>query len=272
MLQGDIMKRYEYVFVVLVYRTTEDLRSFFASLMLADSKVIVVNSYYDDVTDREFRAIAEAHDADFLTVENRGYGYGNNMGCRHALDNYDFRYLVISNADVIIEKWPENLQDGADGYILAPDIRTLSGKRQNPNIPFRPSSILENIEYRLYEGKHSKLIYAAHALSRMKKIIFYLCQSLSSRKMKIYSPHGAFIIIPRQILQKLYPLFNESMFLFNEERHLARLAERNGIAVIYEPDIRIKHMEDGSISTLNARIFDLSRSSYIEYYKYWINE
>ena len=41
---------YDFVFVVLVYRNTADLHDFFAALKVANSKVVVVNSYYDDNT------------------------------------------------------------------------------------------------------------------------------------------------------------------------------------------------------------------------------
>lgn len=260
------MKKFRYVFVVLVYRNTDDLRSFFASLYLPDCKVIVVNSYFDDETEIVFKKIADENGADFVSVENRGYGAGNNAGCRYAIEHYSFDYLVISNADIVIECWDENCLEEGRNMIIAPDIRTLSGKRQNPNIPYAPSRLLEKMEYRLYKGNHNSLIYLAHAISRLKKIFFYLTYGISKSRTMIYSPHGAFMILPETVLGTLYPLFNEKMFLFNEERYLARLARKKGIAVRYAPEIRIRHMEDGSISLLNVKLFELSRDSYIEYY------
>ena len=38
------------VYVVLTYRNTEDLESFFAHLGGPDGRVVVVNSYYDEMT------------------------------------------------------------------------------------------------------------------------------------------------------------------------------------------------------------------------------
>lgn len=259
------MKKYKYVFVVLVYRNTADLKSFFASLKLEDFKVIVVNSYFDEESDKAFKCIAEENNADFITVENKGYGAGNNAGCRYAMDHYEFSYLIISNADITIENWDEKAIAEQGDKIIAPDIRTLSGKIQNPNIPYKPSKFNEDFQYWAYKGHHNRMIYFAHAVSRLKKILFYATHS-SSRPASIYSPHGAFMIIPSDILSRLYPLFNEKMFLFNEERYLARLVRSNGISVAYVPKIQIKHMEDGSISLLNIKIFELSRDSYIEYY------
>ena len=263
------MKKYEYVFVVLVYRNTSDLISFFKSLNLSNYKVVVVNSYYDEMTDGEFRKIAQANDADYITVENKGYGAGNNAGCRYALENYEFSHLIISNADVTVENWDKEVIDLQGDRIIAPDVRTLSGKRQNPNIPFKPSGLLERIEYKFFKNRHSKLIYMTYIISRLKKLLFYFRNSIVSGPRRIYSPHGAFLIIPYNVISKLHPLFNEEMFLFNEERHLARLAEENNVEVVYVPQIRIKHMEDGSVSTINTRLFDLMSASYQVYYEYW---
>ena len=93
---------YDFVFVVLVYRNTKDLEDFFCSLKVPYSKVVVVNSFFDDKTEQEFQSIAQRNRADFISVPNKGYGFGNNTGCRYALENYKFKYLVISNADIEI--------------------------------------------------------------------------------------------------------------------------------------------------------------------------
>ena len=68
---------FDFVFVVLVYRNTQDLKDFFSSLNIPNSKVVVVNSFYNDETKSEFEQIAIDNGADFLNVENKGYGYGN---------------------------------------------------------------------------------------------------------------------------------------------------------------------------------------------------
>lgn len=96
---------YDFIFVVLVYRNTSDLVDFFASLKLERTRVIVVNSFYDKESELQFKQIAESNHADFLSVPNKGYGAGNNRGVEYALKHYDFKYLVISNADVEIKNW-----------------------------------------------------------------------------------------------------------------------------------------------------------------------
>lgn len=258
------MKKYKYIFIVLVYKNTADLIDFFAHLDIEESHVLVVNSYYDDATEEQFKKIAAENNADFLSVENRGYGFGNNCGIEYALNNYDFDFLIISNADITVRKL--NPATISKTKVTAPKILTLRGKNQNPSSPFSPSKLLDNLLLKTYEGNHNKLIWAFWTYSRFTKILYYC---ISGIRKKVFSPHGAFIIIPKHILSTCIPLFNEKMFLFNEESHLGRLLKKNGFEVEYNPEIVIDHKEDGSVSLLNASIFNLQKESFLELYKYW---
>jgi len=261
------MKGLDFVFVVLVYRNAEDLLDFFDNYRVPNSKVVVVNSYYDEPTDRKFHEIANRFDADFITVPNKGYGAGNNKGCEYALNNYQFRYLVISNADVTIEKLGIESLKKYENSIIAPKIINRAGRNQNPSVPFKPSYLLENFRRWIYIGNHTKIIWAYFVLSRFKKVLFY---AISRVRKKIFSAHGSFIILPEQVVKKIYPLYNEDMFLFNEEEHLGRLALKNGIETYYVPNIIIHHKEDGSISLSNINEFEKLKQSYLVYYHYWI--
>lgn len=259
---------YRIVFVVLVYRNTQDLVDFFKSNKVPDSKVIVVNSFFDSDSNELFKRIALDNNADFLSVPNKGYGFGNNKGIQFALSHYEFDYLIVSNADISIENFDVKILNNYPNSVIAPKILTLNGKNQNPSSPFAPSKFRENIVMRLYKGKHRHLIYVYYAWSRFSKIIYYL---ISKFRRKIFSPHGAFFIIPQSILKKIVPLYNEKMFLFFEEHHFGQLAKQNGVNVEYVSELIIRHKEDGSVSFLSESIFNLMRQSYLEYYDYWFH-
>lgn len=258
--------RYDLVFIVLVYRNTSDLSDFFKSNTLSDAKTIVVNSYYDEETELEFKRLAHEHCADFISVPNKGYGAGNNAGIAYAIENYSFKYLIVSNADITIEKFNRNIFEGFKDTIFAPKILTISGKNQNPSSPFRPSKLREGIVNKIYSGNHRHLIVLFYVWSRLSKIIYYL---ISPLRKKIEAPHGAFFIMPYSVVSRLMPIFNEKMFLFFEENHLGKLARKNNISIRYTPEIVIRHKEDGSINYLSTSIFPLMRQSYMEYYSYW---
>lgn len=77
--------------------------------------------------------------------------------------------------------------------------------------------------------------------------------------------------MPNDILQKLFPLYNERMFLFVEEMHLAMLAKKNGIKFYYDSSIVVNHKEDGSVSFLNNEN-DIQNQSYLEFYNTWFGK
>lgn len=256
------MKRYDLVFVVLVYRNTNDLRDFFNNLETENSKVIVVNAYYDDQTKREFEFIAQENHADYINVENKGYGYGNNQGIDYAIKKYLFRYLVISNADICIQNM--NICQIQDTHITAPDIVTLTGKHQNPYLPYH-WQWYENLKYWMYKKNFKQFFIIISIISRLTRELY----NLTIKKGYIYSAHGSFFIIPYNILKKIHPIYNEQIFLYKEEECLAHLAREKNINILYSPEIRVIHKEDGSTATMSERKYDLERKSYIIFYETW---
>ena len=256
---------YDLVFVVLVYRNTQDLEDFFESFNLVNAKVIVVNSYYDDNTEQIFKAIAKKNNADFISTSNNGYGAGNNLGCEHALNHYKFKYLVISNADIIIKEM--KIEDLDENVITAPNIIDRNGKLQNPSSAYY-DRLIEKLYYYIFKYKKYSLVYLCVFINKIEREIFYITHKIVNAK-KIYQAHGANIIFPYNILEKLHPIFNEEMFLFCEEPHLAKKANSLGIPIEYNDKILVLHKEDGSTSFLDRKIMDITRDSYLVYYKYW---
>lgn len=259
---------YDFVFVVLVYRNTKDLEDFFSTLTLPSAKVIVVNSFYNEESRKQFETIAKAHDADFLNVENKGYGYGNNRGCEHALQHYQFKYLIISNADIEIKKLDISMLSQYENSIIAPNIQTLTGKRQNPFMPYY-LPWLDSIKNWIYKHDLRWMLLVMAIQSRLTREFYLLIHRWG--KKTIYAAHGSFIIFSFEVIQALCPIYNERMFLFSEEEHLAQKAKRAGIPIYYEPTILIKHKEDGSTSAITDQ-FVYFRSSYIEYYSTWYHD
>lgn len=265
-LYQEKTKTFEFIFVVLVYRNVGDLRDFFEHFTMPRSKVIVVNSYYDDSSELEFRTIAETNHADYLSVPNNGYGTGNNRGIEYALKEYQFRYLVISNADITIESLC--MDSVIPHAINAPNIITITGKKQNPHTPFY-LRFLEKIKYYGFSTNRYPVVLLGCALNKILRECFYVMNKINGYN-RIHAPHGAFLILPYDELKKMAPLFNEQMFLFAEEDHLAMLAKTNHVEVRYNPKIIVHHKEDGSVQyTPDSSLLAISRSSYLAYCSYW---
>lgn len=261
-------QKYDIVFVVLVYRNTDDLRDFFLHNHIRNSHTVVVNSFYDVISEGALRKIAEENNASFLSVPNKGYGTGNNRGVDYALKYFVFDYLVISNADINIREFDISIARKYDKSIIAPEILSASGRKQNPCEPFKPLRIAHDLVYKAYKGNHNKLIWIYYAWCRLLRTI-YIIMNCYNRASQIYSAHGSFVIFPAGVLIKLTPLYNEKQFLMNEESHLAKKALQKDIKTIYVKDIVIDHKEDGSMSLEYKNEWPLLKQSFMEFYEYW---
>lgn len=259
--------KYDFVFVVLVYRNTQDLKDFFCSLKIPNTKVVVVNSFFDEETEKEFKQIAESNNADFLSVPNRGYGAGNNSGVEFVLQRYDFKYLVISNADIIIQNMSVKVLDICQAGIYAPSIHTLSGKQQNPHMPYH-IKLIDRLKYNFFLHDNWRMIILFCAINKVFRILF-LSITRHFNGGKIYSAHGSFVILPKSVLQKLAPLYDEDVFLFTEEENLALNARAHGVCSYFIPEIKITHKEDGSTAMISDRQRDLTRDSFVKFYQKW---
>lgn len=267
-INSAFMKEYDYVFIILVHRNTSDLEKFFLSFNIPNSKVIVVNSYYDEVTDVAFKNIAITNNSDYISVPNRGYGAGNNRGCEYALQNYAFKYLVISNADIVINRYlPADILP--KNAIIAPRIKTLRGKDQNPYMVLS-GQIVDKYKYLCLKNNWLILLYVYYFVNRLLREAYLVSRIFAKRKFrKISSAHGAHCIIAYDIIKEFAPIYNERMFLFCEEEHLAKLAATQNIPIYYCEEINITHMEDGSVGITNINQHENKRKSFVEYYKYW---
>lgn len=67
------MEYYKYVFVILVYRNTNDLEDCLASITekVSSCKSVIVNAYYDDDSLHEVERIANLYHCDFISIENK---------------------------------------------------------------------------------------------------------------------------------------------------------------------------------------------------------
>lgn len=70
---------YDFVFIVLVYKNTLDLEEFFLSLNLLNTKVIVVDSFYDEVTSMAFENIALKYSASYLQTAKQIVPFSKNI-------------------------------------------------------------------------------------------------------------------------------------------------------------------------------------------------
>ena len=254
--------RREIVFVVLTYANCDDLEDFISSstIINASSKIIIVNSYYDESTLETIRSIADKNDCDFIGIENKGYGYGNNIGIAYAREKYDFDYLIISNPDIIIRDFNYNSIRKFKNSIIGPNIITSKGKKQNPF--YVKNKYFPRLENRFMKKKNYLGYYSIMAIYKFQKKWLELTSKITHKNFfEVYALHGSFMIFHKGVFQKLDSLFDENIFLFCEEMVLAVKAKKNDIPMIYINNINVLHKEDGSMKFMDGKMYDIECES-----------
>lgn len=264
------MKKYNYVFIVVTYKNGNDLYDFINSLnsTIKKYKVIVVNSFYDNETKNNINKISQELNLDFINIDNRGYGYGNNIGIDYAIKKYMFDYLVVCNSDVIVKKLSE-IDLINENTILGPKIEANNGKMQNPYW-VKKSKLLEYLMYLGRKKKRKSLMWINIIINKILRQLFLLFNK--NKCKKIYAVHGSFVLFTRDVVLKLNPIYDENMFLYNEEAYLAYRCRKEKIQVLYYPKIQVFHKEDGSTGGIPHNIDTLSSDSYIYYYEKYIKK
>lgn len=267
-----VKKKYDFIFVVLTYRNYKDLEDFFASLCFCEAthKVIVVNAFYDEESNEIIKKIAENHEADFIKIENLGYGYGNNKGIEFAKVNYQFDFLIVSNPDIEIRKMRIKDLTGFENAVIAPKIECLSGKMQNPMF-YKKSNIALKMIYKGLKEKKNFLFVAGCAINKCIRICGILVSGLKGKNgfLRIYQAHGSFVIFSRAVLEKFNNVYDEKIFLFAEECYLAKMLEDKNISTFYNSNIYVFHKEDGSMQYRTDISEQMVTSNVYVYEKYY---
>ena len=265
------MKKYKYIFVVLVYRVAKDLFDFDKSLkeyVKSDYKVVIINSYMNEKTEKEIRETAFLLKYDYLNVENKGYGYGNNQGIKYVNENYEYDYLIISNADIIIKKFEDYLLPNTNA-VIGPLITTINGKSQNPYWVLK-NNLAEKWIYDGYKNASKFKMILAKGINKLIREVFLLTKKKSRKIFNIYAVHGSFLIFTNDVVKKLNPIYDEKMFLYNEEAYLAKYLKDNNVNCFFYPSIEILHKEDGSTSGIKFDENKYLKESYLYYYEKYI--
>lgn len=262
---------FNFVFVVLVYRNHTDLIEFLESLKKSDFtyKVIVVNSFYDIASKTMVEEVSFKYACEFINIENKGYSYGNNIGVKYAIEHYSYDYLVISNPDIIVNNMCLSIlsQENKSLDIIGPKIITNNSKNQNPF--YYSKNYFTFLFLKIFSQTQIKFfLYISLSINKMLGK-FYRRFSVNSQYTQVYALHGSFIIFSSNAINQLEPLFDENMFLFCEEIHLAELVKSKNMSMHYYPKIEVLHKEDGSIAFIKNDISKILINSLRSFFNNW---
>lgn len=263
--------KYTYIFVILVYRNIDDLRECIDSIgaNVRDFRIVVVNSFYDETSREVIAQVAAEKGCDFLNVENKGYSFGNNAGMRYAREHYDYDFIVVSNPDIVIQRFDDSRIGDFD--IVAPQIVAADGRMQNPMV-VKECRLARILVYYGFKWNFSSLLFAGIALNKVRRVLSVRMHR-NGLPYRIYAAHGSFVLLKKQVVDALFPVYDERMFLFAEEDILALRAAQTGFAIWYVPDVVIRHKEDGSMKladfSTNAELRKSNMYFYETYVKGW---
>ena len=263
------MKTVDLIIIVLTYRNYEDLKDLFASYSYSfgslSVQTIVVDAYYNDECSIEIEKVARRNSADYLRIPNKGYSFGNNYGIQYANANYEYDYLIVSNADIEIKRFDKMLLDKLPKGVYGPTIQTKDGRLQNPMYCKR------NLLSRklVYKGfiENSKFKFAVGII--INKFQTKIQKRNLSYPNKVYQLHGSFLIFSKEAIDILQTVFDENMFLFAEETYLSKILENKNIPSYYVPEIEVFHKEDGSMQFNKELDNNLKESNVYVYEKYY---
>lgn len=261
--------------VVLHYNNLEDTIACIKSIKnIIDTKsfkIIVVDNKSPNETGVILKEkYIEDNDIDVLLLEeNLGFSKGLNKGINYLRSNYDVKYVILSNNDILLfdNNLYQHLEEeyqSSDFSVLAPMIVTPDGRcDDNPIFDIFYSRV--NANYDLKYWKH-RLFFTKIGLERLYLFNRNHNPIVRKHKNKIYqirkdrSPgiflkrrenvvaHGCFIILSPTYFEHFKGL-DERTFMYAEEDVLFANITHKNLKSIYQPSIIIYHKGGSSIKT-----------------------
>lgn len=252
------------VFVILHYQALEETKTCVETIMdrvLTEKRIVIVDNCSPNKSGELLQDFYQNYQE--IKVElldsNVGFAKGNNIGYRMA-KLYNPQYIIVMNNDVLIDSYDleflleEAFRDSSFD-ILGPDIiSTRDGIHQNPQR-------LRNFSLEELKRKYIslKLKNCLTPLLRIKYMIPFLCRNRKKGSNYIDHPvedvvlHGACYIYSHKFIADHENCLFDGTFMYFESYILHYLALREGIKLVYDPRITVKHHEDVSTDLTYGR-------------------
>lgn len=254
-------------YVVLHYQNigvTKDCIRSLLKIKGEGSQIVVVDNASPNKSGLQLKNIF-GNDNDIHVIindSNTGFAKGNNIGFLYAKQHLHADNIVVMNSDVIIEQVDfENkifeLNKKRSVHIIAPDIKTLDEKHQNP---FRINRV------RNYTILRACAFYSLWIITMkipmFNKVFLKNINQIMRKKISKGNfvndckgniiPHGSCLIYTEKYVNEEDIAFLPITFLFHEEDILYEYASSKGYVILYSPTIRVNHLEDASINEITT--------------------
>lgn len=209
--------------------------------------------------------------------ENPGYFKGLNAGIDTCEKDED-TLLVVGNNDLkFAQDFLLRLREisiAKDILVIAPNITTLDGRRQNPHV-LKEVPLSELLMTRVYFSNYY-IGQTGRYVNRSLRAFLKKFRTDQPKKaaapepgqMKIKRGIGAcYILTP--FFFKHHQRLDDRVFLWGEEALLSHQVESVGGYTLYDPNIKITHCESASVRHIEKRErYEIVKASYKIYRKY----
>lgn len=240
--------------------------------------IIVDNKSADADLAKVERSVAERPFARLIAqANNPGYFRGLNAGIETCLKNEDTLFIIGNNdlkfvADFLVKL--KEIPYEKDVMVIAPNIITLDGRRQNPHV-VKAVPTLELIKTRIYFSNYYVGQGSRYINSLLRSLIRKSFPKSSVRKttlepgrMKIKRGIGACYVLTPSFFHH-HKCLDDRVFLWGEEALLSHQVESSGGCTLYDPSIKITHCESASVRFIEKKErYEIVRASYRIYRHY----
>ncbi len=205
-----------------------------------------------------------------LADKNSGFSAGNNIGYRYAKEKYKSDYIIVMNNDTeIIQKdfvdRAISIYKETDYYVLGPDIISSEGIHQSP----QRNHIITKKETRIWYCKRILFSVYLHLHRGLKLpdnfVIYRIYQKHDAKRIQGFDYdersenvelQGACFLFSPSFVYSNETAFEELTFMYGEEALLAVRCWRNRWKIIYDPSIKITHLEQAATKQVNKNLID----------------
>ena len=219
-------------------------------------KIVVVDNHSSDDSARKLKQLKLPKLKVIINEENKGYSYAINIGAKYLIEEYKECNIIISNADVIIDKEEDieiliKLLHRKNVGIVAPTILERKTKNRGWKNPTPKQEIVLNLAY-------------IHRFFR-KKYLYYDENYYQGDFSIVDVLSGCFFLIQSKTLQAVNYL-DDHIFLYYEENILAKKLQVKKKINLVSNKVTIIHNHSVTIDKSLKRIKKYKAQKKSQYY------
>ena len=219
-------------------------------------KIVVVDNHSSDDSARKLKQLKLPKLKVIINEENKGYSYAINIGAKYLVEEYKECNIIISNADVIIDKEEDieiliKLLHRKNVGIVAPTILERKTKNRGWKNPTPKQEIILNLAY-------------IHRFFR-KKYLYYDEDYYQGDFSIVDVLSGCFFLIQSKTLQAVNYL-DDHVFLYYEENILAKKLQVKKKINLVSNKVTIIHNHSVTIDKSLKRIKKYKAQKKSQYY------